>query len=447
MKRILAFALCAVLLVGVLAACNSDKPPEITQNEFTSDNAALASAVIPAGWVRFGALTADDSVIVHGFWYLRSAAKDCVAVSEQSAVTANVSGLDGTIASITVEGRSIPVMVDEVGSVRFLYAEEVPADEVEDEFLIDLTTTLPNLETAASMGTTTTRPGATTTKPATTTLNLATAAPIKTTAKPNVTTDIYEVERSKIKASDMTPREQQEALKLLSYMMDENGIFYVEHDPWQKQFGFNAIYDLASPFIQLVYGTIRIKFRYGYVYKLGTEGANKGRVLYDSSGNPIYETDANGKPIEKDWMIQCWKGRYGLVLLGAEFGIYTKPRTQTAEHYYSAVAEEELVMAMDVYQHNFLTKQTKHLFTRGPESNWWLTGFVPGSFHEFNKKSEIIAVVNMQFPDTEMMNLFYQGMKAAGFKDGAPSPGNPETITTSGASAKFCWQHIDQDGR
>jgi len=445
MKRILALALCAVLLVGVFAACNSGKEPEITHNEFTSDNAAPASVDIPEGWIAFGSLDEDNNVTVHGFQYLRSAAKDAVAVSEQSIVTANISSLDGTVASITVEGRSIPVMVEEISGMRILYAELVPSDEVDDPDLIDMTTTLPNLATAE--GITTTRPGTTTTRPAaSTTLPLATAAPIKTTAKPNATTDIYQSERDKINSSDMTPREKQEALKLLSYMMDENGIFYVEHDPWQKQFGFNQIYDLASPLIQLVYGTIRIKFRYGYVYKLGTEGANKGKVLYDSSGNPIYETDSSGKPVEKDWMIQCWKGRYGLVLLGAEFGIYTKPRTQTTEHYYSAVAEEELVMAMDVYQHNFLTKQTKHLFTRGPESNWWLTGFVPGSFHEFNKKSEIIAVVNMQFPTEDMMRLFYNGMKAAGFKDGAPSPSNPETITTSGVSVKFCWQYIDQDG-
>jgi len=450
MKRILALALCAALLVGALAACKSNKDPEITQNVYTSgEDAAPASVDIPAGWIPFGSIDDDNNVTVQGFHYLRSAVGDAVAVSEQSEVTANVSGLDGTVASVTVDGRSIPVLIEEVGSLRLLYAERVPDDEVDDPALIDLTT-LGNLQTAPGVtlapGTTTTKPSTTTAKPGTTTKPLETAAPIKTTSKPVTTKDIYQEEKDKINASDMTPQEKREALKLLSYKMDENGIFYVEHEPWQKQFGFNQIYDLASPLIQLVYATVRIKFRYGYVYKLGTEGAEKGKVLYDSNNQPIYETDPKtGKPIEKDWMIQLWKGRYGLVMLGAEFGVYTKSSAQTAEHYNAAVAEEELVMAMDVYQHNFLTGQTKKLFTRGPESNWWLTGFVPGSYIEYNKKQEVIAVANFQFPTEEMMDLFYQGMKKAGFKDGAPSPSSPETITTSGTSCKFSWQYIDQD--
>jgi len=450
MKRILALALCAALLVGALAACKSNKDPEITQNVYTSgEDAAPASVDIPAGWIPFGSIDDDNNVTVQGFHYLRSAVGDAVAVSEQSEVTANVSGLDGTVASVTVDGRSIPVLIEEVGSLRLLYAERVPDDEVDDPALIDLTT-LGNLQTAPGVtlapGTTTTKPSTTTAKPGTTTKPLETAAPIKTTSKPVTTKDIYQEEKDKINASDMTPQEKREALKLLSYKMDENGIFYVEHEPWQKQFGFNQIYDLASPLIQLVYATVRIKFRYGYVYKLyPADHPQKGQVMYDITGNPIYETGADGKPIPKDWMIQCWKGRYGLVMLGAEFGVYTKPSTQTAEHYYCAVAEEELVMAMDVYQQNFKTGTKKHLFTRGPESAWWLTGFVQGTFHEFNRKDEIIAVVNMTFPSEEMMRLFYNGMKAAGFRDGSPGRDSPETITTNGNSCKFWWQFIDQD--
>jgi hypothetical protein len=245
---------------------------------------------------------------------------------------------------------------------------------------------------------------------------------------------------------NMTPEERKAALKLLSYKMDTNGIFYVEHEPWQKQFGFNQIYDLASPLIQLVYSTIRIKFTYGYVYKLyPKDHEKKGQVMYDKDNKPIYETDAQGNPIQKDWMLQWWKGRYGLVMLGAEFGVYTKPHNQASEHYYAAVPEEELIMAMDVWQHNFLKNETKYLFTRGPEKTWWLTGFVPGSFFEYNKKSEIIALVNIQFPDAEMLGLVTAAMEKAGFRQGTPNRDNPETYMTSGTTLKFSWQYIDQD--
>jgi len=441
MKRILALALCAVTLVGVLAACKGEKDPEatLTPHDYTSGGDAAPAAVnIPAGWILFGSIDADNAVTVHGLKYLRSAAGETVVVSDQSVVTANVTALDdsGSITSVTVDGRSIPVLIDDSGGVSLLYAEQ--GDPAEDETTIDLgSLNGTNLSTAAAPGTT--KPPSVTTKP------LATAVPISTTKKPNVTTDLYAAEKQQIIDSNMSAREKQQALNLLSYKMDENGIFYTEKEPWQKQFGFNAIYDLASPLIQMIYGTIRIRFRYGYVYKLyPTDHPQKGKVMYDDSGNPIYETGPGGKPIEKDWLIQLWKGRYGLVMLGAEFGIYTKPSTQQAEHYYSAVAEEELVMAFDVYQHNFQTRQTKHLFTRGPESHWWITGFVPGSFHEYNNKSEIICVANIQFPTEEMMRLFYNKMKDAGFRDGSPGRDNPETITTNGTSVKFCWQYIDQ---
>jgi len=430
-KRLIALALCAILLVGVLAACKKEDDPGLTQNEYTSGTDAVPVGVdIPPGWVRFGTIDDDNEVTVLDLYFLRSASGESVAVSAQSDITANVSGLDdsGDVTSITVEGKAIQVLIEEVGGLRMLYAPE--GDPADDPNTIDLTTTAPT----------------TTTRTTTTTKPLETAAAIKTTSKPAGTTDRYAAEKESINNNpNMTPREKQQALNLLGYKMDSNGIFYVEHEPWQKQFGFNQIYDLASPLIQMVYATVRVKFRYGYVYKLGTEGASKGKVLYDDSGNPIYETDNRGRPIEKDWMVQMWKGRYGLVMLGGEIGIYTKPSNQAADHYYAAVAEEELVMAMDLYQQNQTTKTTpKHLFTRGPESAWWLTGFVPGSYIEYNNKSEIIMVTNIQFPNEEMLALFANGIRNAGFQEGSPGRDNPETYRTSGTSIKISWQRIDQ---
>ena len=205
-------------------------------------------------------------------------------------------------------------------------------------------------------------------------------------------------------------QEKELALKLLTYKMDENGIFYVAHERWTKTSGFNQIYNLSNPLIQLVYGTVAVKFQYG----------------------------------NKDWLVRLWKGRYGLVMLGGEIGVFNKPADQVEERYYSASADEELVMAMEVYQHNFSKNQTKHLFTRGPESAWWFNGFVPGSFHEYNKKPEIIIVGTIQFPGEEMLQAFEAAFAAAGFVQGSPTRDNPETYVTSGNSLKFCWQYLDQ---
>jgi len=206
--------------------------------------------------------------------------------------------------------------------------------------------------------------------------------------------------------SGLTDEEMEQALKLLSYKLDANGIFYIEHPRWAEC----HIYDLSNPEIQLVYGTVHVEFGYG----------------------------------GKDWLVQMWKGRYGLVLLGGEIGVYNRPAGQTAEPYCSALEEEELLLAMDIYQHNFKTGETEYLFTRGPQPDWWLTGFVPGSFYEWNKKSEIIMVADIQFPNEEMLRTFETSFVAAGFTQGSPQHDTPETYTVSGSNLKFCWQYIDQ---
>jgi len=443
MKRTIALLLCALLPAGLLAACGGESRAQpITTADYGTAAPSDISYDVPEGWIPFARLDADNIAEVQGFFYLRGGMDESVPVSNLDIVTVNT--MEVFITSVTVNGlHSVPVRVVERSGLRVLYAE--PADGADDPNLIDLTSA-GNLATVPAVDTT--RPGATTTRrPVTTTKPLQTVPVIAPTKAPEITKDptIDQMEEI-MKNPNMSAEERAAAIKLLSYKVDKNGIFYVEHEPWQKQFGFNQIYDLASPLIQLVYATIRIKFTYGYVYKLyPKDHEKKGQVMYGLDGKPLYETDAQGKPIQKDWMLQWWKGRYGLVMLGAEFGVYTKPHTQAAEHYNAAVSEEELVMAMDVWQHNFLTGKTMYLFSRGPEKTWWLTGFVPGSFYEYNKKSEIITVVDIGFPDAEMQGLAAAAMERAGFRKGTPNNGNPETYMTYGTNIKFSWQYIDQD--
>ncbi len=124
-------------------------------------------------------------------------------------------------------------------------------------------------------------------------------------------------------------------LNLAGFAYDaENDLFYSTIQPWQRNFGFNIIYDIAAPRTGMIYSTERIYFDYG----------------------------------GKNWMCQLWKGQYGITV-GAEIGMYYKPVERKIAHY-DCVSDEDLVMMqMDVY------KGGEFYFSRGPEKHWWLTGF------------------------------------------------------------------------
>jgi len=92
----------------------------------------------------------------------------------------------------------------------------------------------------------------------------------------------------------------------------------------------------------------------------------------------------------KTWMIELWKGQYGLET-SCEVGVYTRPigssgpfyfvldhtvgerpYDPTAEHnqYFDCAADSDiLVMSSTLYRNG------QKLFSRGPEPHWWLTGF------------------------------------------------------------------------
>jgi len=444
-----------MLAVGIFAACgNGNGEEQRPINQFPTSaivdqhGETHAGGDIPEGWFAFATLDEDDNVQVLAASELFAGAS-IVRVDESSELRVNyghfASDDEEEIISITVAGdsREIDVYVREENGVRTLFAMgRLAVDNPDPD------STLP---TIAPINT---RPPAQgTTRPVMTTQSLGTAAPVQTTRTPTTTVrSALDAGRQQIADSDMSDQEKENAFRMLSYMLDENGVFYTERDPWQKQFGFNPLMDMVSPFIQLVYGTVRLKFTYDYVFQLYEDGPNRGKVMYcDVAQQPIYQTDSNGNRIPKDWMIQLWKGRYGFVLLGAEIGIYTKPITRAAVHYDAALQEEEIIMTIGAYQHNFATGHTQYLFTRGPQTTWWITGFVPGSFHNGNAnnrgKDEIICTGTLTFPTVRMMQLAAGELESAGFRRGTPSRSSIETFRTRGTSIDFSWQYMDQDAR
>lgn len=161
-------------------------------------------------------------------------------------------------------------------------------------------------------------------------------------------------------------------------------VFYTAENAWQRNFGYMETYDNFSGAIAISYDTIRVKFN------------------YDS----------------KEWMMQFWKGQYGLVLVGAELGTYNRKENATESSYYDCVTDEEkLNMSMKVLRLDPTTNIFVQLFERSPSKTWWLTGFTPGTLNagayvaneDATKKVQVVSTIDFDTP--EQAQAFIGGLK------------------------------------
>lgn len=153
-------------------------------------------------------------------------------------------------------------------------------------------------------------------------------------------------------------------------------IFYSLEDAWQKNFGYGKIYDEMAPVMNMIIDCEPVYFEYG------------GRR----------------------WMIEFWKGQYGITT-GAEVGIYVEKERGSQKNpedvFYDCVSEEDqLPIHMKLY------KNGKLLFQR-IENHWWLTGFMLG---KFSYPGELLLEVTITFEDRNMMEEFVKGCYRTGYR-------------------------------
>ena len=140
-----------------------------------------------------------------------------------------------------------------------------------------------------------------------------------------------------------------EGQQILSYQYSYVDDYYYTNDKeaWQYDFGFGKIYDFAAPYLLLEYDYIRVFFPYEI----------------------------------KDWMLQMWKGQYGLLFFGGEIGIYNRPHSDEGMNewtFFNCPAEEDwLMMEMSLYHQNIQGEYVRE-FTREYDKYWWCTGFKNG---------------------------------------------------------------------
>ncbi len=203
-------------------------------------------------------------------------------------------------------------------------------------------------------------------------------------------------------------------INLASYKYNPDGNFYYTDDKecWQKNFGFNEVYDNFAPLTMMYYDTVRTTFEYG----------------------------------GKEWLIQLWKGQYGAVFVGGEVGVYTRSLGSIGTHFVCAYKEDWLYMETAFMWDEYETGEYRAVFNRDYDKYWWATGFVVGFPNGSLRQTlkEFRLVTHITFKDTEMANAFCQAFEKNGFTR-VPKLNNnsPDTFVQVGPDVAFVWQNIN----
>lgn len=203
-------------------------------------------------------------------------------------------------------------------------------------------------------------------------------------------------------------------VNLVSYKYNPDGNYYYTDDKecWQKNFGFNEVYDTFAPVTMMYYDTVRTTFEYG----------------------------------GKEWLIQTWKGQYGMAFVGGEVGVYTRSLGSIGSHYVCADKSDWLNMEMAFMWDEYETGEYRAVFNRNYEKYWWATGFVVGFPNGSLRQTlkEFRLVTHITFKDTEMANAFCEAFEANGFRRVSKLNNNePDTFVQVGPDVAFVWQNIN----
>ncbi len=207
-----------------------------------------------------------------------------------------------------------------------------------------------------------------------------------------------------------------EEKQVLSYQYSYVDDYYYtnDKDAWQYNFGFGKIYDFVSPYILLEYDYIRIFFTY--------EG--------------------------KDWMLQMWKGQYGLVFYGGEIGIYTRAHSEDGINEWTMfdcpAQQDWLKMEMTLW-HEDLNGNWNREFSRPYDYYWWCTGFKNGHIRQEEPADELRLTGRITFKDATMTGLVASGLAECGLVESSTKDAIAvDGFYVDGNDIHFSWQNISE---
>ncbi len=193
---------------------------------------------------------------------------------------------------------------------------------------------------------------------------------------------IWRRETAKRKVRRMS---RQEKVEKLNALIDPFGFLYEARqeifvsrvNAWQRKEGYESLYDRLASKFNMVIDAFPVYFDYR----------------------------------EKTWMIEFWKGQYG-INTGAEVGVYhtnrVVPKSQRGKVHYNSASDEEMPL-IGLY----LEKQRFWLFSV-KRRHWWLAAFRMGMF---SQPRQLAMRVSIAFHDPAAAQAFCVGLMEAGFTE------------------------------
>lgn len=167
-----------------------------------------------------------------------------------------------------------------------------------------------------------------------------------------------------------------------SYVLSQD-IFTSRIDAWQREFGYCALYDDSAVYLGMVFDCLPVYFNY------------HGRT----------------------WLIEFWKGQYG-INLGCEAGVYYADHilseAERKHALFHAVENQDMPEICLTLSEPALNQQRdgKSILAKLCDRHWWLTAFRTGSFA---KPSELQLCVSVTLRNQEMAEAFLRGLLNTGY--------------------------------
>lgn len=153
--------------------------------------------------------------------------------------------------------------------------------------------------------------------------------------------------------------------------------FYSLMNCWQREAGYCRLYDEAAPLFNMIMDCEPVTFYYA----------------------------------GKRWLIELWKGQYGITT-GGEIGIYNTEREDINTEKFQGTFYEN-IRNDEMLKMSFVLRRNGKVILQRSAVHWWLTGFKLG---QFSRPDSLTMDARITFPDIGMRNAFVESLTEIGYR-------------------------------